>query len=371
METSGLIPSGVAPNAIEWDVVKLYDTGTTSNAERHLWSKHSIKRPGSKVSTPKCNVMAGQVLGAKRQKLHDVPTTADAGVLFRQTLVQWMVKANIPSHGAGAPEFRRLIEVSSLGSNNIVDLVPTGDTLRTWIVHEFQQQKKEIRNQLQSRARSKIHLSFDIWTSEGNTLSLMAVVAHYLDKDFVNPTRLIALRRLLGPHSGANMAETLIDVMSDFGIADQLGYFMTDNAESNDTCLKRVMRKIHPDCTDDDVNGRRLRCWGHILNLVARSFLFGRDADAFELEDATKAALERGARTLECLVKERPGRETAQHHDVHPSFAAAQRVVQKRTPCRDRGRRAWIGETRIKSPRRCQRQRDQVELHLPDDSTST
>lgn len=315
--------------------------------------------------------MAMQVLGAKRRKLNDVPTTADAGVLFRQTLVQWMVKANIPLHGAEAPEFRRLIEVSSLGSNNIVDLVPTGDTLRTWIVHEFQHQKAEIRNQLQSRARSKIHLSFDMWTLERNTMSLMAVVAHYLDRDFVNQTRLIALRRLLGPHSGANMAETLIDVTGDFGIADQLGYFMTDNAESNDTCLKRVMRKIYPDCTDDDVNERRLRCWGRILNLVARSFLFGRDADAFEFEDATNSVLGREHERLSAWRRKGPSRETAQHHDVHPSFAAAQRVVQKRIPCRDRGRRAWIGETRIKSPRRCQRQRDQVELHLPDDSAST
>ena len=122
-------------------------------------------------------------------------------------------------------------------------------------------------------------------------MSLMAVVAHYLDKDFVNQTRLIALRRLLRPHSRANITEMLIDVIGDFSIADQLGYFITDNAESNDTCLKRVIRKIYPDYTDDDVNKRRLRCWGHILNLIARSFLFRRDADAFELEDATNAAL--------------------------------------------------------------------------------
>lgn len=41
----------------------------------------------------------------------------------------------------------------------------------------------------------------------------MAVVAHYLDKDFNNRTMLIVLRRLFGPHSGANMAETLLDVI--------------------------------------------------------------------------------------------------------------------------------------------------------------
>jgi hypothetical protein len=36
--------------------------------------------------------------------------------------------------------------------------------------------------------------------------------------------------------------------------------------------------------TNIDVQARRLRCYGHILNLVAKAFLFGKDADSFELE---------------------------------------------------------------------------------------
>lgn len=286
---------------------QLYDTGTTSNAERHLSAKHGIKRPGLEMSTsPSCNVMAMQVLGAKRRKLDDVPTTTDANILFKRTLVRWVVDANIPLNGVEACGFRRLVEVCSLGSNNILNLVPTGDTLRTWIMHEYGQNKEDIRDHLHSCARSKIHLSFDMWTSEGNIMSLMAVVAHYLDKDFNNRTVLIALRRLFGPHSGANMAETLLDVFDEFDIRDRLGYFMTDNAESNDTCLKCVMRKVDPNFTDDAISERRLRCWGHVLNLVARSFLFGCDADAFELEDATNVALDREHERLSAWRKRGP-----------------------------------------------------------------
>jgi hypothetical protein len=43
-----------------------------------------------------------------------------------------MVKANVPLIGPEDEEFRNLIEIASLGSNNLVDLVPTGDTMRTW-----------------------------------------------------------------------------------------------------------------------------------------------------------------------------------------------------------------------------------------------
>ncbi|KAF6812388.1 transposase-like protein [Colletotrichum musicola] len=36
--------------------------------------------------------------------------------------------------------------------------------------------------------------------------------------------------------------------------------------------------------TSDDVKDRRMRCYGHILNLTARAFLFGEDQETFEAE---------------------------------------------------------------------------------------
>jgi hypothetical protein len=286
---------------------QLYGTGTTSNAERHLWNKHGVKKPGGTSETRSSpNVMAMQILGSKRRKISDVPTTADAGHLFRETLVRWVVKANIPLTGPEDHEFRSLVEICSLGSNNLINLVPTGDTLRNWIIKEFEERKVEIKGQLLHGAQSKIHLSFDLWTSEGTTMSLMAVVAHYLDKSFVNQTRLIAMRRLRASHSGENMARMLTGIMEEFEIADRVGYFMTDNAESNDTCLGHLVREMIPGATDEDVEERRLRCWGHVLNLVARAFLFGSDADAFELEDAANTVLEREQERLTGWRKKGP-----------------------------------------------------------------
>lgn len=286
---------------------QLYDTGTTSNAERHLLNKHRIKKPGSTIAvSPSPNVIAMQILGAKRRKISDIPTTADAGHLFRKTLVRWMVKANIPLTGPEDEEFRNLIEIASLGSNNLVDLVPTGDTMRTWIVKEFDDRKAEIKSQLLHNAQSKIHLSFDLWTSDGTTMSLMAVVAHYLDKTFMNRTRLLAMRRLFGSHSGENMSKLLVGIIQEFELTDRLGYFMIDNADSNDTCLEHLIREIFPGATEDDVDERRLRCWGHVLNLVAKAFLFGTDADAFELEDEANTTLEREQERLKAWRKKGP-----------------------------------------------------------------
>jgi hypothetical protein len=114
------------------------------------------------------------------------------------------------------------------------------------------------------------------------------------------------MRRLYGSHSGENMAKMLVRIIQEFEITDRLGYFMIDNADSNDTCLEHLIREILPGATDDDIDERRLRCWGHVLNLVAKAFLFGTDADAFELEDEANTALEREQERLKAWRKKGP-----------------------------------------------------------------
>jgi hypothetical protein len=56
-----------------------------------------------------------------------------------------------------------------------------------------------------------------------NSMSIMAVVAHYLDRDFVNRSRLIALRRLQGPHSDETMVALLVNIIQEFEISDESG----------------------------------------------------------------------------------------------------------------------------------------------------
>jgi hypothetical protein len=112
----------------------------------------------------------------------------------------------------------------------------------------------------------------------------MVVVAHYTGRDYKVKTRLLALRRLHGHHGGENQAELLIHILRDFGIADRLGYFVTDNAHNNDTAIDIVLRTLLPTLNATQRQQRRLRCWGHILNLAAKAFLFGKNAEDFDEE---------------------------------------------------------------------------------------
>jgi hypothetical protein len=132
-------------------------------------------------------------------------------------------------------------------------------------------------------ALTKIHISFDLWTSP-NRLSIMAVFAHFIDKVGYQQSRLLALRRQFGTHNGENLAHTLFGIVQQWEIGGRVGTIMSDNLKANDTCLSYFFRQLDPSIKAADIKAHRMRCYGHILNLVARAFLFGKDADSFELE---------------------------------------------------------------------------------------
>ena len=98
-------------------------------------------------------------------------------------------------------------------------------------------------------------------------------------------TVLLGLRRLCGPHSGENIAEAVLQVIHEYGLTgNQIGWFMLDNASSNDTCVAEILKALG---INDTVEHRRLHCLGHILNLAAKAFLFGSDTKSFEDEIKT------------------------------------------------------------------------------------
>jgi hypothetical protein len=72
-------------------------------------------------------------------------------------------------------------------------------------------------------------------------------------------------------------------ILTEFGIEDtQIGYFVADNASENDTCLEDLAFEY-----GFNKEWHRLRCMGHIINLVAQMLLFGKDPDGFaeDLDD--------------------------------------------------------------------------------------
>src|SRR5579859_3722491 len=75
-------------------------------------------------------------------------------------------------------------------------LIKLANTVRDWIIKEFERQKLEIKKKL-ADTHSQIYINSDSWTSP-NLLSFVGIIAHYLDKDLVNKSALIGMHKIKG-----------------------------------------------------------------------------------------------------------------------------------------------------------------------------
>ena len=87
---------------------------------------------------------------------------------------------------------------------------------------------------------------------------------------------MLAIRELDEAHTGENISEVVYDVAKEYGIVDNLGYFMMGNAKNNDMSLEELNKRIQEDGGFGfDPLERRLRCFGHIMNLAVKDLFYG------------------------------------------------------------------------------------------------
>jgi hypothetical protein len=75
------------------------------------------------------------------------------------------------------------------------------------------------------------------------------------------------------------MAHLIILVIKYYEFQDRLGYFVLDNVSLDDACVREVLKNLRPDL---DEKQRRLRCFGRVINLAAKVFLFGKEPKVYE-----------------------------------------------------------------------------------------
>lgn len=253
--------------------------GATTAALKHLRKEHRVENPSKKRRT------------ADRDSCdeHDLPSSSietwflskniargafDKDV-FSALLYRWIITDDIAFLKVESAELRALLEyclpmaAASLPSRKIV-----GRNIKA--LHK--QSLVTVIEALRS-ALSKISFSFDLWTSPNNR-SMLGVVSHFVDAGGKVRSVRLALQRQYGQHSGANIAQSLRGLLTKFNIMDKVGYFVCDNASNNDTCIESLLPHL-PECYADK-RQIRLRCAGHIFNLVATAIMFGHDIEARE-----------------------------------------------------------------------------------------
>jgi len=223
-----------------------------------LRSHHDIRRD---VTTP--------ITGPAGNSQQTLSNLRPNGEFIRKALISWILGDHQALQQVESSRFKQfLAAILPLQSSS---LLPTRQTLRRWVLDTFDEHRVTISARL-SAARSHVHISFDGWTSPN-----LGIVAHWTDEKYKVCSALIGLKELQYTHDGTNLATIVMNVLQNYGIIEKIGYFMCDNASNMTTAIEEISRQLFAlGNTILNSSERRLRCWGHAVNLSAKDVLGGR-----------------------------------------------------------------------------------------------
>lgn len=148
----------------------------------------------------------------------------------------------------------------------------------SWVKWSFEDRRQQLK-ELVSRTGSKINFGVDLWTSdEGNKRAYLAVNSHFIDHCSSLRTALLSFTRIIGPHSGENLVKAVHSSIRTYDIDyTRIGCFVVDNASNNEEMLRELQLLI-----PINYPSYRIRCIGHIINLVVEAILFGKGVSKFK-----------------------------------------------------------------------------------------
>ena len=254
-----------------------YSGSGTSHPTKHLLRRHKITESGElDVSSQNPFTITASSASSRASNQLGFPlATRWTEEMWKKEYIDWVIFEDIMFNQASSDRLRRLIVN---GGDLCKKLLPESHTtVSSWVFSAFETRREQIL-ELVKNAKSSIHMSFDLWTSEV-ARNYLGIISHFIDAKGLKRDILLGFPRVIGPHSGENLASYIRQVIDQYEFSGRLGYFITDNAESNDTCLQKLSHWF-----PIDVNKRRLRCIGHIINLVVRAVIFGENVSKFEAE---------------------------------------------------------------------------------------
>ena len=102
----------------------------------------------------------------------------------------------------------------------------------------------------------------------GNHLSLLGFVAHWIISDANFCRALLGLIRLHGAHSGQYQSQVIMALLQEYGLAKKGGYLTLDIVSNNDVPLASSALKLKEQSIIFSPVEHRLRCIGHVINLL-------------------------------------------------------------------------------------------------------
>ncbi|OAA63224.1 transposase [Akanthomyces lecanii RCEF 1005] len=261
----------------------------TQNIEKHLFREHRLvdesgrRSPvmgrGWREKTPSRNIAEMLDLDAcdpKEQAIANALIRRFDRDHFQKLLLEWVVDANISFRQPEHSRLRRIFEYLN-PSVAVTNAHISHNTVRKRIVDLHCRHRAQIVDHLRN-IPGQIHIAFDGWRSR-NRHALYGIVCFYVDNNGAPSKLVLGLPELKMSHSGENIAAQVLEILESYEILDKLGYITLDNAANMDSAAEEIAKT-----RGLDPSKRRIRCFGHVLNLVVKALLFGHKAEAFEAD---------------------------------------------------------------------------------------
>jgi hypothetical protein len=264
-----------------------YGTAIAQNMKKHLKTHHQIvvEKALSKnqVAVNKQMRQLYQQAGANSERdefdTEILEACLDTSVIT-EALITLIVVRNLSFILVEWPEFHTLCQVLNRASEGKITTSHSG--VANKVKEAWDKHKDAVQQSLQA-ALSHIHISLDIWTSPNRWL-LLAICAHFTTYDSKKQKALLALQKVPG-HSGEDQLSVLYPVLEDYGIIQKLGAIIADNAPANNVLCRLVQKHLKDTLSLNwEAEHWRIRCIGHIINLVVQAFLFTGVVELEELE---------------------------------------------------------------------------------------
>ncbi|KAF5227403.1 hypothetical protein FANTH_14776 [Fusarium anthophilum] len=188
---------------------------------------------------------------------------------FEEALARLLEVRNIAHTFIEYPEFHAVILSCNYMARDV--LLGSRRAVPKLLKKTFAQHKQGLVKKLHNSLSSMVHFTIDMWTSSEQKAAYQAIMVHFVDAETRGVAQaLLSLREFKGSHNGKLQANAFLEVVEEYDLRGKVGYFTMDNQDANDTMLDDIAKEID----GLDPVARRLRCSGHIMNLIVQAFLF-------------------------------------------------------------------------------------------------
>ncbi|CAB4429061.1 unnamed protein product [Rhizophagus irregularis] len=132
------------------------------------------------------------------------------------------------------------------------------------------EEKLEVVKLVVQQISGKVALILDMWTAS-NSSSFLSLTIYYVDSSWKLKNFLLDIIPIEVRHSGYNMANAIMEVLCEFGLAEKTLALTTDNASSMITCGVFIVKELKEEFQNLDFAHYRYAT--HILNLAVNKGL--------------------------------------------------------------------------------------------------